>query len=508
MHRLSELIEDTGYELLCGDISCEIKDIIYDSRKAAPDTVFVCMKGSRIDPHSFIPEVYEKGCRAFVISEPSLVPEELKDSGAAFVLCRDTRRALSLMSQVFFDHPAERLRLIGLTGTKGKTTTAYMIKSILEHAGHRTGIIGTVGCGIGEETFPTANTTPESYELQRFLSMMVEAGCSHAVMECSSQGFKMGRLHGLRFDAGAFLNISPDHIGPTEHADFEEYLSCKAELAPASEHFYYNAFADHIDELFSIAGMDPKSQSVSSFGLLPEGWDRELPDVYGFGQRLVEDGAFAGTEFSFRAPGVERSLRLSMPGDHNVENALCAAAVCLGLGVHIDTIAEALSLVRVNGRMENVYAGHGFRVLIDYAHNEESMESLLRLLRGFRPGRLVVVFGCGGDRSRERRTGMGHVAAHMADLTVMTSDNPRTEPPEAIIDDIEQAYREAGGSPDACVRISDRREAIAWAMKNARSGDLIAVIGKGHEEYQEINGRRTHFSDREEIERIGREIDG
>ena len=242
--------------------------------------------------------------------------------------------------------------------------------------------------------------------------------------------------------------------------------------SPASEHFYYNAFADHIDELFSIAGMDPKSQSVSSFGLLPEGWDRELPDVYGFGQRLVEDGAFAGTEFSFRAPGVERSLRLSMPGDHNVENALCAAAVCLGLGVHIDTIAEALSLVRVNGRMENVYAGHGFRVLIDYAHNEESMESLLRLLRGFRPGRLVVVFGCGGDRSRERRTGMGHVAARMADLTVMTSDNPRTEPPEAIIDDIEQAYREAGGSPDACVRISDRREAIAWAMKNARSGEL------------------------------------
>ena len=509
MAKLKELLCGLEYELISGDLSAEISDIVYDSRKTGPEMLFVCMKGSRADSHAYIPEAFERGCRAFAVSEKEAVPEELMGA-AAFIYCEDTRAALSLMSQAFFGYPARRLSLIGITGTKGKTTTAYMVKSILEHAGFKTGIIGTVGCEIGDEKYPTTNTTPESYEIQKLLYTMAEKGCTHAVMECSSQGFKMRRLAGLRFDIGAFLNISPDHIGPDEHEDFEEYLSCKAMLFPASDKLIYNACAEHIDDLFRACGMEKSEERAISFGICR---DKEALDISGDEpcyraselSYIYEDN-FSGMGFLLSGPGFRKYMRLSLPGEHNVSNALCAAAICHELSVSEDVIGEALTLIRVNGRLETVYSGGGIKVLIDYAHNEESMQSLIRTLRNYDPGRIVVVFGCGGNRSVERRTGMGHVAAEHADFTVMTSDNPRREEPEAIIDDIENAYLKAGGRKDAYVRICDRREAIAFAMKNAKEGDLIAVIGKGHEEYQEINGVRHHFSDREEIEKIAGEL--
>ena len=498
--KLCELTADIKGARLIGAADIHIRDIVYDSRKAGPDTVFVCMRGSRLDSHELIPEAYEKGCRAFAIME---LPENAEGlyPDVSFVLCPDTREALSYMSQAFFDHPAKKLRLIGLTGTKGKTTTAYMIKDILEGMGHRVGVMGTVGCEIDGELFTTQNTTPESYEIQRYLDMMVKKGCTHAVMECSSQGFKMKRLSGMSFDVGAFLNITPDHIGPGEHADMDEYMRCKAMLFPASRRLFYNAGSEHLEEMFDISGRKRNEEGVSSFGL-----DR-TSDYSAFDISYDELCGRAGMRYGFTYPGGQRSMFLAMPGEHNVLNALCASAVCMSLGADPEVIASVLSAISIKGRMEYAYVGHGFKVMVDYAHNEDSTEKLVRTLENYHPARLVLVFGCGGNRSVDRRIGMGRVAAREADMTIITSDNPRYEEPEAIIDDIEAAYLEAGGHKDRYVRITDRREAIAYAIEHGREGDLIAVIGKGHEEYQEIKGVRRHFSDREEIEKAGERLD-
>ena len=502
MHKLRELCADLQYELISGDLDTEISDIVYDSRKIRPGTAFVCMEGSRFDPHKLIPEAFEKGCRVFVISK---LTEDVKrlSSEAAFIRCEDTRAALSLMSQTYFDHPARKLRLIGITGTKGKTTTAYMIKAILEASGRKTGLIGTVGCEIGRDFYPTRNTTPESYELQKYFAMMAEQGCTHAVMECSSQGFKLRRVEGLRFDAGIFLNISPDHIGPGEHRDFDEYLWCKSRLLRASDICFYNRDSEHLPELFEMAELSPKDRRFRSFGIDGDDADYRASDI-----GYVSEEDFIGLSFRLLGYGMSEELRLSMPGKYNVINALAAASVCSYLGVDISDIRSALSRINISGRTEEVYRDKIMRVIVDYAHNEESMRSLILTLRNFRPGRIVVVFGCGGDRSVERRIGMGREAVRHADFTVMTTDNPRTEDPVSIIDDIEKAYLEAGGRKDRYVRLTDRREAIRYAMENALPGDLIAVIGKGHEQYQEINGVRTHFSDQEEILKAAMDISG
>lgn len=526
MPRLSELCSDFKYELISGDLDAEISDVVYDSRKLKEGAIFVCMEGARFDPHKLIPEAFEKGCRAFVVSKQTPDVEKLKEK-AVFILCNDTRSALSYMSRAFFRYPERELRLIGITGTKGKTTAAFMIKAILEEAGEKVGMIGTVGCMIGRDLYPTVNTTPESYEIHRLLRCMADAGCGYAVMECSSQGFKLRRLSGICFDAGVFLNISPDHIGPGEHKDFEEYLWCKSRLIGASKLFLYNAAAEHIDELFDLAGDQKNGQGVRSFRLLSEeagyapgqdssegqgqagpGTDGPVEEYYytAKGLHYISEGDFRGMGFIFSCPGGSFPMRLSMPGIFNAEDALAAVALCDVFGIDMGAANRALSEVRVSGRIETVYKDEDISVIVDYAHNEYSMRNLILTLRNFKPKRIVTVFGCGGDRSKDRRTGMGREAALLCDFTVMTSDNPRTEPPEAIIDDIEEAYLKAGGKRDRYIRICDRREAIRYAMEHAKPGDLIAVIGKGHEMYQEVNGVRSHFSDQEEIRKAGREL--
>ncbi len=533
MNTLRELCSDFQYELISGDPDTEVSDIVYNSKNLKPDTVFVCMEGARFDPHTLVPEAFQKGCRAFVVSKLTSDMEKLKES-STIILCKDTRSALSHMSRVFFGYPERRLRLIGITGTKGKTTAAFMIKAILEAAGHKTGMIGTVGCMIGDKLYPTVNTTPESYEIQAFLRRMADEGCSYAVMECSSQGFKLRRLSGVRFSAGVFLNISPDHIGPNEHESFEEYLYCKSRLAGASDMFFYNAFSEHIDELLELVLKDKAEKELRSFGVMggglgealegcdissealasgtapdnsvktsPSGTNELKPYYIASEAGYVSEEGFNGVGFRFSFEDKSYDIRLSMPGIFNVEDALCALSVCSYFGIDMKKADEALSHINVSGRTETVYDDGNISIMVDYAHNEVSMKNLILTLRNFSPKRIVTVFGCGGDRSKERRIGMGREAALMSDFTVMTSDNPRTEAPEAIIDDIEEAYLSAGGSKDAYVRICDRREAIEYAMRHAKKGDLIAVIGKGHEQYQEINGVRTHFSDQEEIRRIG-----
>ena len=508
MAKLKDWLRELSYELLEGSLDQTVKDVVYDSRKAAPDTVFVCMMGSRMDSHDFIPEVLKAGCRVLVVEKAlSELPLTVRGKEPTILRVENGRHALALLSAARFGDPAKKMTVIGLTGTKGKTTVSYLLKSILEACGKRVGVIGTNGCEIAGRHYATKNTTPESYELHERFFQMAEAGCSYAVIECSSQGFKMHRTDGIRFDYGIFLNISPDHIGPLEHADFEEYLSCKARIFAQSRLGIINADDPHAKELCAAQEGRSDGFRMYRYGIeagtkLPEALAARktegLLDLEALALSYLADGSFVGTEFSVTGLLCGR-FRLSLPGAFNVSNALSALCVAALLGLPEDRVREALSSVHVNGRMETVLKTDCFQVLVDYAHNEVSMESLLNTLRSYRPKRLVVVFGCGGNRSRDRRTGMGRAAALHADHTILTADNSRFEKTEDIIADIREAFLRVGGTEDRLQEIPDRREAIRSAVIHAKEGDMIAVIGKGHEDYQEIGGTRTHFSDREEI---------
>jgi len=497
MAKLKDWLKRSEYSLLTGTAEEDVQDVIFDSRKAAPGTVFVCMAGSHTDSHVFLADAAAAGCRSFVVEKPL---EELKlPEGTELNIIRveDGRKALAELCCARFDYPAEKLKMIGITGTKGKTTVSYMLRSILSLAGHRTGVIGTNGCVINGKLYHTLNTTPGPYEINSLLDTMVREGCSAAVMECSSQGFKMHRTHGIRFDYGLFLNISPDHIGPDEHADFDEYLYCKSRLLPDSEVAVVNADDPHTEELLQLAGK--RTGPCYSFSMHGKG------DLNAGEPELVSDGSFTGTVFQLDGLA-SGEIRQDLPGSYNVMNALAAITVSLLMGAPLRCIQEAMSSIHVDGRMEVVERNDRYTVLVDYAHNALSMRSLLDTLREYDPARLVVVFGCGGNRSKDRRTGMGAAAAEKADFSIFTADNSRFEKTEDIIRDIEEAYLEAGGHQDHYAIVPDRYQAIRRAMANAQKGDMIAVIGKGHEDYQEENGVRHHFLDREAIEEIRKEL--
>lgn len=491
MAELREWLSDLQYTLLKGDTDVIVDDVIYDSRKAAPGKLFICIPGARADGHDFIRDVYEKGTRAFVV-ERELAELSLPEADDLTILkTENARKALALLSAARFGHPFEKMISIGITGTKGKTTATTMMKSILEAAGEKVGLIGTTGCFIDGERTPTMNTTPESYELHEDFAKMVEKGCRYVIMECSSQGFKLDRTYGLTYDYGIFLNISPDHIGPAEHESFEEYLSCKAMLLTQSKTAIVNDDAEHTEEVIASSGVE--SGIVKRFSIKHSA-DQTAKDI-----EYIMTEEFTGTKF--RAEGLFNGvIRLPLPGYFNIENTLSVLTAAALLGLPAEDIEEGVFKTRVNGRMEVVARTDKFTIFVDYAHNEVSMVSLLGTLRNdYKPERLVVIFGCGGNRSKDRRTGMGAAAAKSADFTVITSDNPRYEKPEDILEDIHAAFLEAGGREENCVMIADRGEAIRYAMEHAEKGDMIAVIGKGHEDYIEQNGVRRHFLDREAI---------
>ena len=381
---------------------------------------------------------------------------------------------------------------IGVTGTKGKTTTTHMIKAILESCGKKVGMIGTTGIVIGSEVTPTMNTTPESYQLFESFERMAQAGCEYMVMEVSSQAFKMHRVDGIRFDYGLFTNISPDHIGPDEHADFNEYLYYKSQLLDRCRIGIVNRDDEHYHEIIKDASCE-----LTSFSLEQEA-DFMAKQIH-----YVSEPEFVGLEFNVSGR-YALEARVNIPGRFNVYNALAAISVCSFLDLPREKVRHALEYLSVNGRMEIVYASKKCTVIVDYAHNAVSMESLLETLREYHPARLVCVFGCGGNRSKDRRYSMGDSAGRLADFSILTADNSRFEKTEDIIADIRSSIEKTGGD---FIEIPDRREAIAYSMIHARQGDMIAVIGKGHEDYQEVNGVRHHFSDREVVLEIAAELE-
>lgn len=483
---VKDWLKELQYEVISGDLDVEVDDVVYDSRKAREHVVFVCTRGTKTDSHEFIPEVVKAGVRVLVVERQVEIPK-----GVTAIRVHSSREALALLSAARFGYPAEKMITIGVTGTKGKTTTAHMIKAILEACGKKVGMIGTTGIVIGGEVTPTVNTTPESYRLQESFDQMVKAGCEYMVMEVSSQAFKMHRVDGIRFDYGLFTNISPDHIGPDEHADFEEYLRCKSMIFERCKIGFMNADDGHCCEVVKHAACD-----LSYFSLEKEA------DFTAEGIHYVSAPDFVGLEFGVKGR-CEMKVRVNIPGKFNVYNALAAISVCSCLDLPKEKVCHALEHLSVNGRMEIVHTSDRCTVIVDYAHNAVSMESLLKTLREYRPGRLVCVFGCGGNRSKDRRYSMGDSAGRLADFTILTADNSRFEKTEDIIADIRSAIEKTGGS---FIEIPDRREAIAYSMIHARPGDMIAVIGKGHEDYQEINGVRHHFSDREVVLQVAAEL--
>ena len=497
---LREWAEGLDVTLERGSLDQEVAEVAYDSRKAAPGAVFVCMAGTRVDSHRFIPDVLKAGARVLLTERD--VEEELAASGLSeeelgkvtVMRTPDARRGLALLSAARFGHPAGKMVTIGVTGTKGKTTTTHMIKAILEAAGKKVGMIGTTGIVIGDAVTPTMNTTPESYELHQAFARMAEAGCDYMIMEVSSQGIKMHRVDGIFFDYGIFTNISPDHIGPDEHADFEEYLYCKSRLLNMCRVGLVNRADSHFADIVKDADCELHTYQVEEGKGMPE--EARGVDFTASGIRYVSGTDFVGTEFDVTGR-LSMDVRLGIPGLFNVENALAALSVCSFLGLPRERIIHALEHIRVDGRMEIVHASARCTVIVDYAHNAVSMESLLTTLRQYHPKRLVVVFGCGGNRSKDRRYSMGEIGGRLADLSIITADNSRFEKVEDIIADIRGSIQKTGG---AYMEIPDRREAIVYSITHARPGDMIAVIGKGHEDYQEINGVRHHFLDREVIE--------
>lgn len=478
--KLKDWLKELKYELLQGDLEKEVTEVVYDSRKAGPETVFVCMRGANVDSHSFLPNVISQGCEVLVTEREVEAPENV-----TVLKVENGRNALSLLSAARFDYPARKMVTIGVTGTKGKTTTTYMIKSILEAAGQKTGLIGTNGAVIGEEHYPTKNTTPESYILQEYFARMVEQGCKYMVMEVSSQSYLMHRVDGIQFDYSLFLNISNDHIGPNEHASFEEYLYYKKQLLQNSRICLVNRDDPHFEEIAKGA----KTQ-ILTFSL------EQQADFMADEIQYIREDDFVGVDFKMHGKA-DYELRVNVPGRFNVANALAAAGVCSFFNLPADRICHALEHMKVDGRMEIVYKSALCTVIVDYAHNAVSMESLLKTLRDYHPKRLVCVFGCGGNRAKDRRYSMGEIGGKMADLCILTADNSRFEKVEDIIADIKTGMAKTNG---IYLEIPDRREAIEYSLRHAEEGDMIAIIGKGHEDYQEIEGVRYPFLDRTVVE--------
>lgn len=487
--KLNHLLERLQYEVVQGSDDIEITTLANDSRKVEADSVFVCISGAVVDGHEFVADVTAKGAAAVIVEKDVQAPENV-----TVIKVEDTRYALALMSAAYFGYPADKLKVIGITGTKGKTTTTYMIKSILEDVGHKVGLIGTIEAIIGDKKIPAANTTPESFTIHQYFAEMVEAGCDSVVMEVSSQGLMLHRTAGIPFEIGIFTNLGKDHIGPNEHKDFDDYKRCKGLLFKQCKRGIANVDDPYFEDVFAGATCETETFGFS-----------EKADLRAVDTHLVSRPGYLGV--AYHVTGLmDFDVEIDIPGTFSVYNSLTAIAVCRHFGVSVDVIQKALKAARVKGRIEMIKVSDDFTLMIDYAHNAMSLESLLTTLKEYNPTRLVCLFGCGGNRSKDRRFEMGEVSGRLADLTIITSDNPRFEEPQDIINDIKTGIGKTSGQ---YVEICDRKEAIKYAIEHGQVGDVIVLAGKGHEDYQEIKGVKYPMDERvlirEVLEELGRQ---
>lgn len=484
MSRLKELLSGLKYQCVRGNDDTEVSEVVYDSRKVTQGCLFICIKGANVDGHDFASQVVSDGAVVLVVEKEIELPEEAE---VTVIKVEDTRYAMAFISAAYFGNPAETLQVIGITGTKGKTTTTYLVKSILEQAGRKVGLIGTIEVIIGDTHIHANNTTPESYLVQQYFRQMVDAGCDTVVMEVSSQGLMLHRTQGFIFDFGIFTNIEPDHIGPNEHKDFEDYMACKGMLFKQCKVGIVNKDDKHWEQV--TKGHTCK---LETYGIETDA------DLKAENLQLISGGGKLGVYFEVKGL-MDFPVEMATPGRFSVYNALTAIAICRHFGVTKEAVQKALLQAKIKGRIELVKVSDDFTLMIDYAHNAMALESLLSTLKEYKPHRLVCVFGCGGNRSKLRRYEMGEVSGKMADLTIITSDNPRFEEPQAIIDDIKIGIAKTDGK---YVEICDRKEAIAYAIEHGEPGDIIILAGKGHEDYQEIKGVKYPMDERDLIRDI------
>lgn len=458
----------------------QIDAVEYDSRKVTPSSFFFCLPGAKADGHDYAGRAYVSGCRVFAVERQLDLPDD-----AVQIIVQSTRHALSLVSAAFYSFPAKKLTVIGITGTKGKTTTSILIEEIMSYAGKKCAYIGSNGVKMGAEHYDTVNTTPESRELHRFFSMMVGAGFTHVVMEVSSQALDRYRVSGIEFDTVIYTNLSPDHISPVEHSTFEEYREAKHKLFTyyGAKNMVYNS--DDANSGYMCSGVSAEVNMIS-YAVEKEA-DFSAEDI-----RPYRDKTSLGIDFDVVHGGIKTGVRLRTPGTFSVYNALAAISTCSIYGVTVREASDCLKNVSIRGRSEIVDALDGITFIVDYAHNGLSLTDELTVLRSYEPKRLICLFGCIGGRTYGRRRELAQAAGKLADFTIVTSDNPDNEDPDEIIRDVLTYF----DTTKPYVTITDREEAIRFAVNIADEGDIVLFAGKGHETYQIIHGEKVPFSER------------
>lgn len=473
--KLKELLKDIPVVGITADPELEIQDICYDSRKASPGCLFVAVSGFASDGNRFIPMAMEKGAVAVVTAKK---PE----NNVPYVLVESDRRALALLGCNFYGHPAKAMTMVGITGTNGKTSSTLLLKQVLESClGAKVGLIGTMANMIGQEEIPTERTTPESLELQKLFARMRDAGCTHVVMEVSSHAVALDRVAGVHYDVAAFTNLTEDHLD--FHKTMDAYCDAKAELFHRCDKAVINADDSYAPRMLAAANCPVLTTAI-----------REKGDLRAEDLELHAEGI----RFTARCGEEKVPVSLPIPGKFTVYNALTVLGIAVQLGISLQDSAAALAKAQgVKGRVEVVPTpGMPYSVLIDYAHTPDGLENVLSSVRAFCKGRLISVFGCGGDRDPIKRPIMGHIGVSLADIAVITSDNPRTEDPMVIIEDILKGVKTEDGE---YIVMEDRRKAIRYAMDIAKKDDIIVLAGKGHETYQDIGGHKNHLDEREEV---------
>ena len=485
--RLSALFQNIPHTLHGEDV--EIHEIEYDSRKVEKGDLFACIVGYATDGHKFAQAAIEAGAAALLVERelPFSIPQ---------VIVGDSRRAMAEAAAQYYGHPARKLRMVGVTGTNGKTTTTYMLKSIFEHAGYRTGLIGTITNLIDGKPIPTDRTTPESVDLQRILAQMVEAGVNVCLMEVSSHSLDQERVHGIRFDVGIFTNLTHDHLD--YHKTFENYLAAKKKLFLQSDFAIAN-----IDDHCAQQMLEGISCPSMTFGIC------ENADTYAKNIDITPRGVSFDMYLPVSLEDIHTKssmhVKLSIPGLFSVYNAMGTAAAAFALGISPQIIKGGLEeMISVSGRLEHLAVpGRNYSVLLDYAHAPDALENILKTVRSFTRGRLITLFGCGGNRDRAKRPVMGEIAGRYSDYCIITTDNPRDEAPMDIMRAIEEGMNRSGCD---YAMIENRRDAIRFALQIGREDDTIVLAGKGHETYQEIRGVKHHFDEKEIVAELAAEL--
>lgn len=480
--KIEEILKGLTYTVLSGDKSIEINNPQYDSRKIKCGDMFFAIGGFNVDGHNFISKAIENGAKTVVVEKDVTLVE-----GITFIKVENGRRALAIAASNFYNNPSKKMKIIGITGTNGKTTSAFMLKGILEAKGYKVGLIGTIANYIGNKEIHTEKTTPESLELQQLFKDMVDSDIDYCVMEVSSHSLDLDRVYGIEFSQGIFTNLTQDHLD--FHKTFENYFNAKSKLFKICKHSVVN-----VDDSYGIKLLEKINSRITTYSIEKES------DLKGTDINLESTGII----FNLKENEKTYKVQLPIPGRYNVYNALGCIGAALDEGIDMDTIVEGLSKVTVPGRCENLTLGMnlGFQVIRDYSHTPDSLKNILENLRELTKGKLICIFGCGGDRDRTKRPIMGEIGTELSDIAIITSDNPRSEDPYMILEDIK-----AGVEKSNYKLIENRREAIKTALLLGEKDDIIVIAGKGHETYQILKNETIHFDEKEVVLELIEELE-